>query len=151
MNKLTQPKAPRESGFTLIEVIVLIVLIGAIAAVLAPFIGRALTKSHEPLENLRKSAEFSGEMAKVVAEYRRDRPVKQNDLAAFQSIIDDLIDSEVASVLDNELVMFRRENGDFVEFECENPDDPRDCLLKVRLQSEDNPGETLTYYFSYHR
>lgn len=148
MKRFNRPSL--QGGFTLVEVIVTIMVAGMIAAVLAPFIGPALTKSHEPLENLRSAADLSAEMAKVVAAYRNDPPGDVSSMNDFRDGIADLVDADTAAVAVNQRVMFSEDDEGFVEASC-SPADSLDCVLKVRLRGVDNPGETLTYYFPYRK
>lgn len=138
--------APK-NGFTLIELIIVIIVLSLMGAIIAPLMGPALTDSHRPLENLDHATDLSAEMAKVVAEYRNTRPNDFPDMNDFQDSISGVIDTEIVEITANERVMV-----DDVETEpaCD-PIDSLDCVLKVRLQSKENPGETLTYYFPYQR
>lgn len=139
-----------ESGFTLIELIIVIVVLGLMGAILAPFIGPALTGSHRPIENLDHATDLNAEMAKVVAEYRSNPPENDPAMKDFQEDIPTLIDDTIVSISVNKRIMFERDGSEYVEGKC-SPEDSLDCVLKVRLHSTANPGETLTYYFPYQR
>ena len=140
------------NGFTLIEIIVIIVLAGIAIGVMVPFLGSALTRSHAPLDNLGLAAGLSSEMAKVIGDYNEGHD--GNDCAA---LVDDwdvggAVDADKATWrtrlcyfdedLDGDDVLFCLDEGE----QC--PDDKDICVFEVRLQSVENPGEYLNYYFS---
>lgn len=134
------------SGFTLIEIVILIVLAGIVAGVLVPFLGTALTRSHEPLENLSRATGLSSQMAIIVAEYRKNDPPKDTyeRMNAFGQWIE--------SNFGNSIVAFKKFEAvgdDLIEQDCIDPENDPGCVLKVRIGGVENPGETLTYYFSY--
>ncbi len=135
-------------GFTLLEVIITIVVAAIVAAMLVPFMGSALTRSHAPLDNLRHAASLHAEMAKVVAEYKRDTPKDEGEMTAFKGSISEIVDSEVVDVVFNDLKMFDISTG--VEGACV-PLESLDCILKVHLRSVVNPGEKLITFFPYKR
>ena len=139
-----------KNGFTLIELIIVIIVLGFLGAVLAPFIGPALTGSHRPIENLDHATDLSAEMAKVVAEYRRNPPENVGAMNNFRDDIPGLIDDAIVNISVNERIMFEWDGSQYAEGNC-NPGNSLDCVLKVRLQSTANPGEILTYYFPYQR
>jgi len=139
-----------KNGFTLIELIIVIIVLGFLGAVLAPFIGPALTDSHRPIENLEHATDLSAEMAKVVAEYRLNPPDNFGAMNNFRNNIPALIDDTIVNISVNDRIMFEWDGSQYVEGNC-NSQNPLDCVLKVRLQSTASPGETLTYYFPYNR
>ncbi|MFW6011014.1 MAG: prepilin-type N-terminal cleavage/methylation domain-containing protein [Desulfosalsimonas sp.] len=119
------------SGFTLIELIIIIMLFGFLGAIIAPLIGPALTGSHRPIENLDHATDLSAEMAEVVAEYRIDG---QDNIS-----IDANNTKWVKFVPDED------EDNEYNETGCDTGSN--DCVLRVRINSSANPGETLTHYF----
>ncbi|MCF8109854.1 MAG: type II secretion system GspH family protein [Desulfobacteraceae bacterium] len=141
-------------GFTLIELIIVIMLIGFMGAIIAPLIGPALTGSHRPAENLDHATDLSAEMAKVVAYYRNNPPENTNEMHtgsdSFQSGIPNIVEEETVNITANELVMFEQDGDGYNETACDDQSS-LDCVLKVRLESTANPGEILTYYFPYRR
>lgn len=134
----------------MIELIIVIIVLGFLGAVLAPFIGPALTDSHRPIENLDHATDLSAEMAKVVAEYRNNPPENVGAMNNFRDNIPGLIDDTIVNISVNERIMFELDGSEYVEDNC-IPGGSLDCVLKVRLQGTANPGETLTYYFPYQR
>ena len=156
-NRLTRKAKP---GFTLIELIIIIMVLSLMAALLAPFIGQALTGSHKPLKNLEHASNLKAEMEKVVAVYRSIQPGNLDESAEMNDFQNNIaanseapqLDETVAALTVNELVMFEEQTsgGNFEEEACD-PTGSLDCVLKVELQSVANPGERLTYYFPYKR
>jgi prepilin-type N-terminal cleavage/methylation domain-containing protein len=130
----------KSNGFSLIEVIVVLVVTGILGAIMIPFMSTALTRSHEPLDNLQHSANLSSDMARVVADYR-DNP---QDLDDFKDMIPDIIDSSKVRIDFNDFITFSPDGNDFNE---ESWEGSGSRLLKVRLESVANPGEKLSYYF----
>jgi hypothetical protein len=136
--------------FTLMEIVVTIVVSAIVGAILVPITGSVLLRSHIPLVNLRRSSALGAEMAAVMAAYHSDIPEDPTAMAAFQTSIPGLIDTGVAEVLTNDLVMFTESAGVFVEQTCD-PADSLDCVLKVRLGSVLTSGESLTVFLPYRR
>jgi len=141
---------PRHSpGFTLIELIVVIVMFGFLAAMLAPFIGSALTKSHEPLANLKKAASVSSDMAKLVAKYRGGN-------RKCDSLRDDIDDDilEFSDLIDHPLKICCFDDSNELYCDSDYPHSVNDCgevavyMLQVRLKQKINIGETSTFLFS---
>lgn len=133
-------------GFTLIEIIIIIVLAGIAIGVMAPFLGSALTRSHEPLDNLGHATDLSSQMAKVLGDY--------DDSLHCAALLDWEIeniagfDSEKAVLDEQQLCYFEKneENGNINFFLlCDGTNDAE--VLQVRLRSPNNPGEYVTYYF----
>jgi len=140
----------KNQGVTLIELIIVIMVLGLMAAIVAPFAGPALTGSHRPMEDLNHAVQFSAEMSAVVSAYRNNPPDSVAAMDAFENSLAGIIDGTIASVEDTRMVMMQRNGTQYNETDCDDPNS-LDCLLKVRLQSLENPGESLTYYFPYHR
>ena len=69
---MTRPIPRHSPGFTLIELIVIIVMFGFLAAMLAPFIGSALTGSADPIKRLDESLNVNAFMAMLVSECRNE-------------------------------------------------------------------------------
>ena len=153
----------KNKGFTLIEIIVILVVAGIMAAILVPFMGTALTRSHEPLDNLRHSADLSSDMARVVAEWDGiwesvyDKCEEEDDYQDFLDCVDEELEDEIQATITfensniNQIGLFRfdEDNNQYNEVSCGSPGNWSGCeLIKVRLAGKDNPGETLTYYFS---
>ena len=123
----------KNKGFTLIEIIVILVVTGIMAAIMVPFMGTALTRSHEPLENLRRASGLSSDMARVVASWNEIKDECHEDNDFLQCIIDALKDLDLQnSELDEEetkLVMFQKNNNDdYSEADCsDSENDPAGC------------------------
>ncbi len=150
----------KSNGFSLIEVIVVLVVTGILGAIMIPFMSTALTRSHEPLDNLRHSANLSSDMAKVVAGWDEiwkdvyDQCAEEEDYQDFLNCVDDELEDAI-----QDAVIFENSNLDqaklmkFEEFEesgCGSQNNWSDCeVIKIRIKGQDNPGEKLSYFFSF--
>ena len=67
--KRTNSKNNAESGFTLIEVIATIIVMGILAAFFIHFMGTALTDSWQSLEKVEDEARAEGLMERIITEY----------------------------------------------------------------------------------
>jgi len=67
--KRTNSKNNAESGFTLIEVIATIIVMGILAAFFIHFMGTALNDSWQSLEQVADEARAEGLMERIIAEY----------------------------------------------------------------------------------
>ena len=67
--KRARLKYSSENGFTLIEVIATVVVMGILAAFLMNFMGTALTDSWQSLERVADEAKAEGLMEKIIADY----------------------------------------------------------------------------------
>jgi prepilin-type N-terminal cleavage/methylation domain-containing protein len=65
------PRGKRQSGFTLIEYIVGLVVVSIIAAMIYNIMGTSLTKSGLPIQNLQKASDLSNVMENIIADYNR--------------------------------------------------------------------------------
>jgi type II secretory pathway pseudopilin PulG len=57
-------------GFTLVEVIVLIIIVSVVGTFVFYFLGDSFVKSHAPIENLQKSTDLNQVMANIYADYK---------------------------------------------------------------------------------
>jgi prepilin-type N-terminal cleavage/methylation domain-containing protein len=67
--KRTQPKHSSENGFTLIEIIATVIVMGILAAFFINFMGTALTDSWRSVELVADEARAEGLMERIIAEY----------------------------------------------------------------------------------
>jgi len=77
MNDRTRPC----QGFTLIEVIVTLVLLGVLAVMAGPYLSNSIFKSVDPLVNLEKEITLQSWMEQIVA-------VNENEKKTLQDVID---------------------------------------------------------------
>lgn len=156
-------------GFTLIEIIIIIVVAGVVAGLLVPFLGSALTKSHEPLVNLERAAGLGSDMAKVVQVWDVGDVKAGYDgeshytsiMNKFNSNLETILTDEGVTLADSSdkikaVVEFQNTTGDeylAVDLtkkadieDCDNDPD-QFCAFKVTLTGQENPGESVTYIF----
>ena len=141
----------KQSGFTLIELIVVLVLVAIVAAAMAPFIGSALTRSHEPIDNLGHATALSSQMAKIVSAYDDRSSCEElanwdieNDVPGFDPAHVTLLQQRLCYFAEEDDENFILVCSDEVDFD-DDEEDPE--VLQVRLEGSANPGESLTYYF----
>ena len=134
--KLAKSKHCSENGFTLIEVIATIIVMGILAAFFIHFMGTALTDSWQSLELVADEARAEGLMEKIIADYVEqinDDP--DNALTAIKGL-----ESTYESHVDYGMPV----SMDFIEFNngAEQPDSTgENRSLKVTVES---PAHYLT-------
>jgi prepilin-type N-terminal cleavage/methylation domain-containing protein len=75
----------KSSGFTLLEVIITLTVGALLMAVIIPYLGTSVTKSSEPLTNLRNTLLIYQTMENMTADYRSMQADNSLDLVALQS------------------------------------------------------------------
>ena len=84
--KRTQSKHNSENGFTLIEIIATVLVMGILAAFFINFMGTALTDSWQSVELVADEARAEGLMERIIAEYV-DRMNDNNPDTALSRIV----------------------------------------------------------------
>ena len=140
----------KSRGFTLLEVIAVLVVGGIVAALMVPFMGSAVVDSHKPLDNLRSSSGVSSEMVQVIANFKPNwNPVPpscydlEEEIEDFVEENEDEWDAEFAD--DSPRICGFSDNADGYSLDCSPSVEPE--ILEVTLQDKDNPGFRFTYYF----
>lgn len=75
----------KSSGFTLLEVIITLTVGALLMAVIIPYLGTFVTKSSEPLVNLRNTLLIHQTMENMTADYRSQKANNSLNLIALQS------------------------------------------------------------------
>jgi prepilin-type N-terminal cleavage/methylation domain-containing protein len=75
----------RASGFTLLEVIITLTVGALLMAVILPYLGTSITRSSEPLSNLRNTLFIYRAMENMTADYRSQQANNNLNLVALQS------------------------------------------------------------------
>ena len=75
----------KSSGFTLLEVIITLTVGALLMAVIIPYLGTSVSKSSEPLTNLRNTLSIHQTMENMTADYRSMQDDNSLDLVALQS------------------------------------------------------------------
>ncbi|MEN6319920.1 MAG: prepilin-type N-terminal cleavage/methylation domain-containing protein [Syntrophaceae bacterium] len=68
---MTYKKRFNQSGFTLIEIIVTVVIVAILGAMILTFLSKSLVDSRDPIRRLRKSSDLNRIMANITADYNR--------------------------------------------------------------------------------
>ena len=129
-----QPRRDGSSGFTLIEVIVMITLGGLIASLIVPFIGTALTRSGEPINELAELYQIQQVMEKIAVDYRKRVMDDTLDLNTFQADpTQDFAASETQALITDTgvtvsatFIDYYDTNGDLNDSDGDGIYDPRD-------------------------
>ena len=101
----------KSSGFTLLEVIITLTVGALLMAVIIPYLGTSVTKSSEPLTNLRNTLLIYQTMENMTADYRSQKADNSLDLVALQSGIggegnDESNDFGDYHVVENRFILF---------------------------------------------
>ena len=128
----------RSSGFSLVEVIVALVLIGVVAAVATTFISNSMTQVHRPRETLSAAFSIQAVMENVVA-----RHAALGDLSDLSAEI-----GPENSSANNSLGIYQVQHNRFIAFNNSNDEisTTTNSLLKVSIQND--LGEKITRLFS---
>jgi len=101
----------KSSGFTLLEVIITLTVGALLMAVIIPYLGTSVTKSSEPLANLKNTLLIYQTMENMTADYRSMQADNSLDLVALKSGIggegtDKNNDYGDYHVLENRFILF---------------------------------------------
>jgi len=141
--KPAKSKHNSEYGFTLIEVIATVIVIGILAAFFIHFMGTALNDSWRSVEQVADEARAEGLMERIIAEYVEQMNADHsNALATILSRESDYeSDSDYGLPVTMQYILFDT-NGD------EQPDAGENRNLKVTIEP---PGYSLTTILSQSR
>ena len=104
----------KEKGFTLLEVIIILIVAGIIGSMLIPLMGTALKHSADPVNNIKDQLELNKVMENITADYKDSL----NDLAPLTTLetnvgpegsnqdIPDNPDNEQYHVVENHRITF---------------------------------------------
>ena len=135
---MSMPKLPKRTGFSLIEVIVALLLVGIAAAIMATYISQSLNRVNRPRETISSAFFLHAVMENIVA--RHDVLGDLSDLSAE-------IGAE-SSAADNNFGVYQVQHNRYVDFNGGNVEfaSASNALLKVSIRNE--LGETLTRLFT---
>lgn len=146
---MTLKPTEHNSGFSLIELIATLLLLGILAAALVPFLGESVTRSSQSVLFLDAPLELNSVMANMVADCAASF---RGDLPGLQAKIGDPGSSGYGEYVvapgGNNFVRFVAGAEDDIN---SNPSDPEyGMYLKVTIQSavSGHEGETLTHLFT---
>jgi len=122
-----------QKGFTLIEIIVTLILVGISAAIMFPAMGTSLIRSAEPVERLNDHHLLIQEMDKWIGVYRDEIQNNSLDITSFKTDVD-----SNANYLDN-TAYINSFNGGTYNTQGTNK------ILRVTLA---NNGQTLIALFA---
>ena len=132
-----------QAGFSLLEIIITLVVSALFGTLFIQYMGTSLTKSAEPLVNMKLSHETAEIMERMTADYKRLLITDETPLATFETYITAGNVSESSPyygdyTIQTGYILFDGE-GNEVSDETENR------ILKVSVTSK---GKTLTSLFT---
>ena len=132
-------------GFTFLELLVTILVVGLIAAMIAPFFGSGVLTSHIPIQNLQAATNLKGVMENINGQYLALTNKTPAALQALQTQI-----GSVNSVqTDPNFGSYRIEENQFIRFVSGaevNDATGGNSILKVTISNTN--GGTLTQLFT---
>lgn len=143
------PRHMARSGFSLIEVIATLVVLGVLAAAMMPFLGQTMTRSSQPALCLEAALDLGAVMANIVADYSASF---RGDLEGLRAKIGDPAASGYGEYQvapgGNGFVKFV--GGTATDIDGDPSDPEYGMYLKVTIQSAvaGHEGETLTHLFT---
>ena len=135
--KRTQSTHNSENGFTLIEIIATVIVMGILAAFLMNFMGTALTDSWQSLELVADEARAEGLMERIIADYAErinENPTTAlSEVAGLESSYESDVDYSMPVTM--QYIVFDTSGDEQADTAGENRN------LKVTVES---PGYSLT-------
>jgi prepilin-type N-terminal cleavage/methylation domain-containing protein len=140
-----QSKTGGESGFTLIEIIAVILITAVLGALLFQYFGQSFIKSSAPIERLQKALQLQQVMENITDDYERSAKTS----AFLEGTLKISIGIE-STDQDNAYGKYHVVHNRFIKFTAGSEvaaagADPKD-ILKVRIRNELN--ETITVLFT---
>lgn len=132
----------RMAGFTIIEIIILLVIMGFIGWMVGPFFFSGVMTSSEPLDNLELAADFNSVMANMVADYD-DNHSTEAELDTFH----DSIGSIGLTYNDPDYGYYTVVRNEYITV-IGTASTASSSWLIVTIENPNNPGETLTNLFT---
>ena len=120
-----------ESGFTLIEVIVAIVLVASLSGIMIVFLSDSLVKSSQSIVKLKKVADLNKVMVNIMSDYKKTAP----SLPTLQGNIN-AKNYGTYDVVENKFIQFDGSDTEILG---------GSTILKVTIKNDQ--GETLTTLF----
>ena len=140
-----RPKTGRESGFTLLEIIAVILITAILGTLLFQYFGQSFTQSSAPIERLQRALQLQQVVENITEEYERS--------AKTSVFLEDSLQNSIGmegTDQDNTYGQYHVVQNRFIKFTAgaetaATGADPKD-ILKVRLRNE--LDETITVLFT---
>jgi prepilin-type N-terminal cleavage/methylation domain-containing protein len=136
-------------GFTLIELIASLIVIGVLGSMLAVFLGESATKAGQPLIWLDSPLRLNAVMANVVADYRQNFT---GDLQGLQLKLGDPVSSGYGDFMiapnGNRFIKFVSGTAVDINGDPADPDYGKYLKVSIRPMDESRASETLTHLFT---
>lgn len=127
----------RQNGFTLIEIITVLLLTGIMTALLSSYLGSNYSQSSGPIFRLQTTLALQGSMEKITAAYNAS-----NKSAAALTTLQANIASGNFTTVDQTV-----STNSISDFDPDNPHDNNISILEVTLTATQT-GESLTVLFT---
>lgn len=130
-------------GFSLIEIIVTLILVGIMAAMIIPFFASGVTSSHTPIQIVSNTMDLNTVMANIVEDYERNY---LHDLDGLKTHITGNDGYGTYSVQEKIFVKFST-SGSLEDIDAAPGDEDYGTYLKVTITNGE--GDTLTHLFTH--
>jgi prepilin-type N-terminal cleavage/methylation domain-containing protein len=132
----------QNSGFTLIELIVTIVLAGLVLMMISPFFQSGVTESHRPARRLQDAVALERAMENMTGAYKSTL----RDTTALQNLSTNI--GTVGSSYNNTFGSYTVVEKGYISFNGGNEQAGGTTVLKVTICSTASPGMQLTQLFT---
>jgi prepilin-type N-terminal cleavage/methylation domain-containing protein len=134
----------KNSGFTLIELVLTIVLAGIIMMLITPYFQSGITTSHLPALRLQDAVAIQRVMESINGAYRA---ILNKDTAALQTLSNNI--GSAGSSFNNQFGAYTVLENSFISFQNNGDEQAGGTLiLKVTIRSPSTPGYQLTQLFT---
>jgi prepilin-type N-terminal cleavage/methylation domain-containing protein len=140
-----------QQGFTLVEIILSLVVIGIVAAMLATYVGNSMSRSFTPGDNLRDTLQIASVMEQMRLEY-------DNNANMSISTLKSDIGTAASNPQSNSFGAYNVVYNDYVQcdatatatFTSDSSCDPAadSCVLLVTISDPDQPGIHVSNIFT---
>jgi len=121
----------RQNGFTLIEVIIVIIVAAILGSMMVSYFGTSLTQSSAPIHRLQDALDLQRVMENITADYRSDYDLERLNKTSI---------GDTGTSQDNDYGIYKVVYNEFIKFEDGNEADADadQKILKVTIQHKDS-------------
>ncbi|MEW6428611.1 MAG: prepilin-type N-terminal cleavage/methylation domain-containing protein [Thermodesulfobacteriota bacterium] len=142
---MTQAVRPSQQGFTLLEIIAILILGSILAAFLAPYITTSVSQSTAPLVNLKKTLSAYQTMEAISADYRA---MLDNAYATGTSVDLTALQTKIGSGnQNNSYGTYTVQENKFIQF-TGNAEQASGATTLLKVRITDSAGNAYTTLFT---